>query len=462
MCDDLLAFNGVDVDTGGYLFPRTRLAALAAAARMDPMSGPHVEALDRRHADDEDHLGVMWGTDPEDLASAGWGLVTAEGCDPAVMEALQPLRRLRCRQAGDRYRELVVNPGEDDDAFLTRHGMGPGPADPRKVPYYLLLVGDPHVIPYAFQYQLDVEYAVGRVHFDTVAEYGAYAQAVEAAEQAPAAGVGSAAVQLFGTRNHGDTATALSASRLVTPLAGELVGLSQGLTVRQDVGPTATRGRLMDLLFAADAAPVLFTASHGLGGSGSDQRETRGALLCQEWPGPLRQGVRVDEGHYVAGCHVPTDRPVGPRVVFTFSCYGAGTPRMSDFAKDRVLAERSFVARLPQRLLGSPAGGALAFVGHVDRAFSCSFLWNGIDPQITAMASTMLAILHGTRIGNAMEYLNSRYATIATQLTTRLAAMRGPVGRRIDDRTLAALWTANHDARNYIVLGDPAVRAINR
>ncbi len=460
MCDEMLAFNGVDVDTGDYLFPMTRLAALASEARADPMSGPHVEALDRRHSDDEDHLGVMWGTDPEDLASAGWGLVTAKGCDPAVMEALQPLRRLRCTQAGERYRELVVNPGEDDDAFLTRHGMGPGPADPRKVPYYLLLVGDPETIPYAFQYQLDVEYAVGRIHFDTVAEYGAYARAVEAAEQVPPAAV-APAVQLFGTRNPGDTATALSASRLVAPLADELAGLSPGMTVGQDVGPAATRARLADLLFGAAAPPVLFTASHGLGGSGPDQRETQGALLCQEWPGPLRRGARVDEAHYLAGCHVPSDRPVRPRVVFSFSCYGAGTPRMSDFATDRVLAERDFVARLPQRLLGTPAGGALAFVGHVDRAFSCSFLWNGIDPQITAMAGTMLALLHGTRIGNAMEYLNSRYAAIATQLANRLAALRGPAGRRIDDRTLAALWTANHDARNYVVLGDPAVRAVN-
>jgi hypothetical protein len=354
----------------------------------------------------------------------------------------------------------VVATGEDDDAFLDRQGMTPAdPADPRKFPYYVLLVGDPETIPYQFQYQLDVEYAVGRIHFDTVAEYESYARTVVAAEEAPKAPV-APAVQLFATRNDGDTATALSASRLVTPLAEELLRLSPQLCVGQDVGREATKPRLMDLLFGAVSPHVLFTASHGLGGSGPDQRETQGALLCQEWPGPLRPG-RVDDSHYLAGHHVPPDQPVMPRVMFSFSCYGAGTPRYSDFTADHRIAERSFVGRLPQRLLGTSAGGALAFVGHVDRAFSCSFLWNGIDPQISAVASTMLAIMNGIRVGNAMEYLNSRYAAVATQLATRLAAARGPLGRIIDDRTVAALWTANHDARNYVVLGDPAVRAIN-
>src|SRR5690242_17703747 len=132
MADDLIPFNGVDVDSGRYLFPPMALDRLAALARTDPVSGPHVEALAHRHADDEDHLDVMWNVDRERLDSAGWALVTPAGGDPAVLEALEPLRARRRAQAGDRYRELVVHPGEDADAFLTRHDMGPDVADPRK------------------------------------------------------------------------------------------------------------------------------------------------------------------------------------------------------------------------------------------------------------------------------------------------------------------------------------------
>jgi hypothetical protein len=460
-----LVFNGVDLDTGEYLTPPVPLSELAEKIRAEQTGGAHVDELRRRRQEEEADYGIVYGPDPEDIGQAGWGLVIPRDLDQAVLKALGPLVSIRREQAGDLYQQLTVEPGETKTDFLSRHGMGPSQAEPRKVPYYLLIVGSPDQIPFSFQYQLDVSYAVGRLDFPTLSEYASYAQAAAAAESAAATPPKERRVHLFGVRNPGDTPTGLSASRLVQPLADDLLGRKRW-QVTTDVGEPATRQRLYDLLTGPDAPGVLFTASHGVCTSGDQQREIQGALLCQDWPGPLKRAGRLDEGQYLAGRDIPGDQPVKPKVIFAFACYGGGTPAITDFADTAAaprpaLASRDFVARLPQRLLGNPAGGALAFIGHVDRAWSCSFLWRGTDAQVTAFSSTLRALLDGRRLGNAMEAMNSRYAEVSTELTSSIDQYRKS-GRVIADHELVGLWTANNDARGYIVLGDPAVRLTAR
>jgi hypothetical protein len=146
--------------------------------------------------------------------------------------------------------------------------MGPGVADPRKVPYYLLVVGGPQQVPFEFQYQLGVSYAVGRLDLGGPEASAHYAASVVAAEdevQAPEPALPQAArrLQLFGTRHPADTPTALSSSRLVQPLLGELEELATAWRVGADVGPGATRARLEQLLTGPEAPDVLFTATHG-------------------------------------------------------------------------------------------------------------------------------------------------------------------------------------------------------
>jgi hypothetical protein len=464
--DDLLVLNGIDVGTGDYLTPQLALADVAGALRGDPSPPPGLRELRRRRKDDEDHYGVVYGRDPQDLSSVGWGVVVPPGLDPAVLEALDPLLRLREEQAGDLFRRLELRPGEDKDDLLARHGMGPSVADPRKVPYYLLLLGSPVQVPFDVQYQLGVSYAVGRVDLEDPEACAAYAATVVAGERGLDVPAATAArrLHLFATRHPGDTPTALSASRLVEPLHGELRAAARAWHVDTDVGAGATRGRLEELLTGPDAPDLLFTASHGIGGRGAG-RDLAGALLCQDWPGPFAARGPLHDTQYLAGHHLPADAPVRPRVVFSFACFGAGTPSVSEYpgGPDGAgeLATTGFTARLPQRLLGAPAGGALAFVGHVDRAWSCSFLWKGLDAQVTPFQSTLLALMDGARLGSAMESLTSRYAEIATELTRRMEGLR-TYGKRIDDADLVGLWTATHDARAHVVLGDPAVRVAPR
>ncbi len=468
--DDLLVLNGIDVDTGCYLTPEVSVAGLAGALRADVRPAPGTSELRRRRQDDEDHFGVVYGRDPQDLAAVGWGVVIPPDLDPAVLEALEPLLRLREEQAGDLFRRLELRPGEDKDDFLARHGTGPSVVDPRRVPYYLLLLGSPDQVPFDVQYQLGVSYAVGRADLADPEAFAAYAASVVAAERslgAPAEDPPNSAARrlhLFATRHPGDTPTALSASRLVEPLREELRETAHAWEVSTDVGAGATRTRLEDLLTGSQAPDLLFTASHGIGGR-SAHRDLAGGLLCQDWPGPLAVRGPLDEAQYLAAHHLPVRSRIGPKVVFSFACFGAGTPRVSDYPGgpdgDAELTTAGFTARLPQRLLGAPAGGALAFVGHVDRAWSCSFLWKGLAAQVTPFHSTLLALMDGARLGSAMESLTSRYAEIATELTRRMDAYRR-YGKRIDDADLVGLWTATHDARAYVVHGDPAVRVAPR
>lgn len=450
-------FNGVDRKSGGYLFAPEDLETIAVSLPSGPPSGRLQDDLERRHRAEEDDLGVMIGFEPEDLASVGWAVVTAPDVDPAVQEALEPLLTLRESAAGERFHRLTYRPGEDADTWLDRHGVAaPHVVDPRRgVPYYLLLVGDPATMPYTYQYELGLNYGVGRIHFDTAGEYSSYVASVLAAETTNS----PPHAHIFGTRNPADEATALSSELLVTPLLKDLQELSAGALVTGDIGGTAKRARLDELLTGDDAPSVLFSASHGLGDSGAADRETQGALVCQDWPGPLLGGP-VTEDQYLAGRHIDRDRPIRPKVIVTFACYGAGTPATSDF-DDRRLAREPFVARLPQCLLGNPKGGALAYVGHIDRALGYSFMWTGVDSQVSTMSSVMLALLSGMRLGSAMEAITSTFGAVAAILAQRIRE-RLRLGRMIDAQTLLGLWSAYFDARNYVILGDPAVRAVRK
>jgi hypothetical protein len=388
-------------------------------------------------------------------------VILSERCDPAIREALEPLLRFRRRQAGNRYREFIHRLGETKQEFLARFGAGLGPADPEKVPYYLLLVGSPCDIPFVFQYQLDVQYAVGRLALDGPDDYARYAENVVRAETREATGLRQAA--LFAPAHSGDENTNLSCHHFATPMAESLEREPSRWEVSRVVGADATKERLLGLLGGIDTPSVLFTATHGLvlPYGHARQRAQQGALLCQGWEGPGR--LRPQD--YLNANDISADADLDGLIVFSFGCYTGGTPDQDEQLRNSngerlATAPEPFVARLPQKLLAHPRGGALAVIGHVDRAWSWSFVWKQAGPQIAAYVSTLKRLLLGKPIGWALEYLNQRYAELATELTVMLDELRE---RNVaDPADLADLWTAHHDARSFVLLGDPAVRAVPR
>lgn len=463
--DELLFFNGVNGATGDYETMPLPLDKLAQIAKGETLDAQDLAELQQKHAQKtEGHWAVKEGVDPKDLAQTGWGVIFAfadKDKTPAIREALGELLRHRQAQAGAFYKEYVgpaaYRPNESKNDFLARHGAGPGPADPAKVPYYLLIVADPEAIPYKVQYQLDVQYAVGRIFFETLEEYAAYARAVVAAEtQAPFL---ARQATFFGVANPDDPATRLSSEHLIKPLAANLAKDQPEWAFNVLAPADSTKTRLAGLLGGAETPALLFTASHGMGFPKDDPRQLKhqGALLCQEWPGPQKWRQPIPQDHYFAADDVAANANLLGLMAFHFACYGAGTPKLDDFAhktgQRAQIAPQAFVAGLPRRLLTQ---GALAAVGHVERAWGTSFLWDKAGVQLGVFESSLKRLLEGHPIGSALEFFNERYAEISSDLSSQLEEIQ--FGAEVSSAKIAGLWTANNDARSYVIIGDPATR----
>jgi hypothetical protein len=463
-----LQFSGIEAETGDYALPALSAEDVKRLADGDLLDANEVKTLRRKNeAATVETLGTIEGVDGNDLAAAGWGVIFAKDADPQIREALRPLIDLRRSQASTtnhaRFKELSGADGYVANVsaakFLVDHGSSPSaPANPDVLPYYLLIVGSPEQIPFRFQYQLDVTYAVGRIHFETPDEYALYAAAVVAAEKAPPRPRRAA---FFGPHNGDDAATALSSEHLVAPLAKALAAEGPAdWTYKTLLAADATKANLLGLLTEAAPPSLLFTAGHGMVFvNGSDQQYPhQGGLLCQDWPGRGWQKP-VPTDFYVSADDLPDAAGPGGMIALLFACYGAGTPRNDDYiqsgGKPVQIAPQAFLARLPQRMLSHPKSPALAVVGHVERAMSYSFQWPGSGDQLDVFKSALLGLMRGKPLGYAMEYFGAQYAAMSSQLLDlREAGRWGPT----DPAEVAGLWTALNDARNYVILGDPAVR----
>ena len=462
--DDPITLNGICGTTGKYLVPPIPVADAYDLARGKPPESllaswfrAVVSVLKRPK------LGLPMDVDPTNVARAGWAVVLPAGAAPELKNAVQPLIDHRKKNVPpDRCKVLEYRPGEGMKKWLARHGVAPGAIDPRKVPYYVTLVGGPADIPFDFQYLLDVEYAVGRLAFDTPGQLRRYAEGVVSLETASAAKTAKELVY-WGPRHAADRSTQMSADALITPLSDGTaddppLAVLQQYRSRTFKAADATKAKLLETLHSTPPA-VLFTASHGMGWPKDDarQRPAQGALLAQDWPGFGQVGPQ----HYLTAAEVEDGANVGGLVAFLFACYGAGTPAFDNFLTERgrgpvAVAPAPFVAALPQRLLSHPNGPALAVVGHVERAWGYSIKPPGAGTQIGPFRDFLTRVLAGEPVGHATKSFSERYAVLSSELLSYLddsAAVTRPAAAE-----LAACWAERNDAQNYVLLGDPAAR----
>lgn len=473
-----VTFNGVNGATGRYGIPPLNVEKLVKEKVIAGwFAKPEREAVSRRikARATKFALGSLFG-DPTKIEDAGWGIVfpaTARDKDVKdILDALAPLIEVRknryykvfCRENGYIWNE---GRGQSFIRFLQDNGASVGSVNPNQIPYYLLLVGDPQSIPYEFQYDLDLQYVVGRIYFEKLEDFYNYAKSVAQAERGKLKLPRK--VAFFGPANPGDDATYLSSQNLIKPLAefyqNDALAKNLAFQVQYIQPQESTKQRLLSLMGGEETPALLFTASHGVEWPNGDERQIpyQGALLCQDWGGPDGWDGALDEKWFLADTDISANKKAKLHglVAFHFACYGAGTPYWDDYAGAfktacPALSERPFLASLPKTLLCHPSGGALAVIGHVERAWSYSFEWEDGGAQLEVFKETLNRLMAGKPVGFALDAMNERHATFASSLFAKLDKLKNFPGL-YDPSELAFEWISTNDARGYIVLGDPAV-----
>lgn len=409
-----------------------------------------------------EQYGLPFGTSPEDLRATGWGVVYARNTPPAIRQALAPLVERRKSQTPRYFREIEFQPGDAAGAFLKRHNVAWGTILPHRLPFHLLLVGSPEDIPFEFQFQLDLEYSVGRLHFESGAaeDYAAYARNVVEYETAVTK-ARRKEVGFFAPTHSGDASTQSSRRNFIKPLVEGDPDEEMPLIKRCNATPVlvsdaeATRDRLYQMLAGGSSQPaVLWTAGHGMAFDATDpeQLQLQGALLTSDWSG----FDTIDRRDYLAGADIGKDADLRGLVAFLFACFGAGTPRIDSYPSRsgarHEIAPRSFVAALPQAML---ARGALGVIGHVDVAYGYGFKPRGTtSPQLGPYNACLGHLLTSHCLGTATCDLSDRAAALGAQMADALMPGNAPPAAP----EMATLWCERNDARGYILLGDPAIK----
>lgn len=415
---------------------------------------------------------ALWSDEhaPDDLIHQRWGVIAPAGDrGDRLIDAIAPLIDLRRRQQGavrvlrvparmtlgeaTRWKKRVFRPGTDTDDDLPR---------------YQLIVGDLDEVPLAIQHTQASDGLVGRIAFDDLDGYRAYADKVVRWETTPATAAAGDAI-LHAVRD-GTVATQRGFDALIAPARAILDRRrATGDVAFRALHVTGSARPSPAELWAApaDRPTVLLSLSHGVGVPRSRrQRDDQGALS-------------FGAGGVITGRDLAGRGFLPGGVWIAVACFAAGTPEVSDYRHwldtlaqaghagseigrvlDTLAHERPFIAALPKAALADP-GGPLAFIGHVDLAWAYSFFDLDDQPRRrpARLVSVVQALLNRHRAAVAVRKLMHAFAEVNTELTT-LQDTQARTGSISDAERArrAHLWMLRQDLAGYVLLGDPAVR----
>lgn len=447
-----------------------------------------------------DLSGYLWdeGADSNNLRAQRWGVVAPLGpTGDRLLAEIQPLIAARQAEQGAPVR-IYRPPAQLDEVEALQYRKDhydTGRELAQGLPRYLLILGDLDEVPLALQQVLQTDALVGRLTFPRPEGYAAYVEKVLRSEAGQRAERGRA---LFYTVPDGTAATQVGDAALISPCfdlaershaAGEFAAEVRSLNhdSADQLSPTA-------LLAAARGLQptALLSVSHGEGEppggyrSPTRQRERQGAMC-------------FGDDEVLAASDLGDRRFLPGGLWLMVSCYGAGTPSFSAYQPwlehlgrssqhaelQRLLAGlprpggRPFIAALPQALLANPAG-PLAFIGHIDLAWTYSFA--DLDagphaiPRPARFVEALRWALRGDRVGLCCRELMRALGQTQTEI---LALSQTPSAARAGQPHVSAssaahsarqpgaldpaarfghLWMLRQDLLGYILLGDPAVR----
>lgn len=423
--------------------------------------------------------------EPDSLREQRWALVVPDTERGRRLERiLAPLCERRAEEQG-RPVAVYRAPPELSEArareFLDET-LYPASRSPREHPRYVLLAGTPDELSMELQEELAEGGAcfVGRLPFEQEEDHEAYVAKVVARERD--ASRPRKARALFLTAQDHSPPVRSGHEFVVKPVVRRCLeardtGYFPTSRVVTEELRAGDSGRLLELAGAPEPG-LLFTLSHGIGGkptgweSVDAQRREQGNM----WLGDRTElsAEEVRQGAFLPG-----------GIWFYFACFGAGTPARSVYRPwmeqlvregemgerqleavecSRPLDSRPFIAALPQAALANP-DGPLAVIGHLDQAWICAFH----DPRTGAshvhrLEEVLTSLVEGYRAGVALESLSRFAAKADRQLRKQYQADAAEAGQRssLDVAERAYLWMERHDVSSYVLLGDPAVRLVNR